>query len=316
MRVRLVTPTNSNISNSGNRVTAERYAGILRKLGHQVAVTASYEGQSCDVLVALHARKSFGSIRRFREQHPDVPLVVVLTGTDLYRDLRNSSQAKVSLELATRLVVLQRLGLEEIPERLRAKARVIYQSADCAGEPVPRSSADFRVCVAGHLRPEKDPFRAALAARRLPPGSRIKILHIGAALRPRMEQRAHRESELNQRYQWVGGLPRWKTRRLIAGSQLVAITSRIEGSSNVLSEALACSVPVVASRIPGLVGTLGPDYPGLFAAGDTSELADLLRRAECDRKFYAGLRSRCMRLASIVKPEKEIEAWRRLLKEI
>jgi putative glycosyltransferase (TIGR04348 family) len=316
MRVRLVTPTISNVSNSGNRVTAERYAGILRKLGHRVAISASYEGQRCDMLLALHARKSSGSIRRFREQYPDAPLIVVLTGTDLYRDLKKGGPARASLELATRLVVLQHLGLEEIPQHLRAKARVIYQSADCARAPAARPSADFRVCVAGHLRPEKDPFRTAMAARVLPAASRVKVIHIGAAIDPRMEKRARHESELNPRYRWVGGLPRRQTRQLIAGSDLVAITSKIEGSSNVLSESLACSVPVVASKIPGLVGTLGRDYPGFFAAGNTGALADLLWRAESDSKFYADLRSRCRRLANTVRPEREIAAWRRLLEEL
>jgi putative glycosyltransferase (TIGR04348 family) len=316
MKVRLVTPTLSNLTNSGNRVTAERYARILRSLGHRVDVAGSYDGESCDVLIALHAQKSSGSIRRFRKQNRDAPLVVVLTGTDLYRDLRRSGKARHSLELATRLVVLQGLGVEEIPPQLRAKARVIYQSAECAGERTSPPKTYFRVCVVGHLRSEKDPFRAALAARRLPATSKARILHIGAALDYSMTRQADRENELNPRYRWVGGLPRWKTRRLVASSHLVAITSRMEGSSNVLSESLACPVPVVASRISGLIGTLGPNYPGYFAVGDTDGLTDLLWKAESDREFYAGLRSWCRRLAPIVKPEREIEAWRRLLKEL
>src|SRR5262249_34692193 len=162
----------------------------------------------------------------------------------------------------SRLVVLQLKGLDEIPTRYRTKSEVIYQSADCvAGETRPPSSY-FKVCVVGHLRPEKDPMRAAMAVRRLSATSRIMVVQIGAALDKRMERRAVRESQMNPRYHWLGGQPRWKAARHIASSHLVAITSRIEGSSNVLSESLACSVPVVASRIPGLIGTLGPDYPG------------------------------------------------------
>src|SRR5262249_20427490 len=122
--------------------------------------------------------------------------------------------------------------------------------------------------------------------------------------------------ELNWRYRWLGGQPRSKAARHIASSHLVAITSRIEGSSNVLSESLACSVPVVASRIPGLIGTLGPDYPGYFKAGGTRGLRETLARAESDREFYEDLRVRCRRLAELVTRESEIEAWRRLLAEV
>src|SRR5262249_49410607 len=147
---------------------------------------------------------------------------------------------------------LQRNGLDEIPSRYRTKTAVIYQSADCVDPNTRPPSTYFKVCVVGHLRLEKDPLRAAMAIRGLAATSRIRIIHIGAALDPRMETQALRQSEQNPRYRWLGGQPRWKAARHIASSHLVAITSRIEGSSNVLSEALACSVPVVASRIPGL----------------------------------------------------------------
>jgi len=155
-----------------------------------------------------------------------------------------------------------------------------------------------------------------MAVRGLPANSRIKVVHIGAALNDRMEKQALREREINPRYRWLGGQPRWKAARHIASSHLVAITSRIEGSSNVLSESLACSVPVVASRIPGLIGTLGQDYPGYFTAGDTRDLREALARAESDREFYNELRLICGRRAAVVSPEHEMEAWRRLIDEV
>src|SRR5258708_2607054 len=117
MKLRLITPGRSNINN-GNRVTALRYAGILRRLGHRVTIDEHYEGASCDLLIALHARKSSDSILRFRERYPESPLVVVLTGTDLYRDLKTNGKARHSLEVASRVVVLQGMGLEEIGSRL------------------------------------------------------------------------------------------------------------------------------------------------------------------------------------------------------
>ena len=50
----------------------------------------------------------------------------------------------------------------------------------------------------------------------------------------------------------------------------------MEGSCNAMCEALALGVPVIASRISGLIGTLGEDYPGYFAVEDTQALAEQL----------------------------------------
>ena len=106
MRIVLVTPQSST-SQTGNAITARRWAAILRDLGHRVRVEPAYEAQPCDVLVALHARRSAPSVRRFHSRHPGKPLIVALTGTDLYQDLPNSASAQESLELASRLVLLQ-----------------------------------------------------------------------------------------------------------------------------------------------------------------------------------------------------------------
>ena len=72
----------------------------------------------CDVLIALHALRSADSIRRFHEAHPTKPLIVVLTGTDVYRDIHESKEAQRSLELATRLVALQKMALRGITQTL------------------------------------------------------------------------------------------------------------------------------------------------------------------------------------------------------
>ncbi len=127
MKICLVTPAPAR-SRKGNRVTALRWTRMLRDLGHRVAVEEEYGGQRCDMMVALHARRSHASIDRFHRVHPDLPLVLALTGTDLYGDIHTDPQAQESLEMASRFVLLQPAGIAELPERLRPKARVITQS--------------------------------------------------------------------------------------------------------------------------------------------------------------------------------------------
>jgi putative glycosyltransferase (TIGR04348 family) len=316
MKIAIITPAPAT-SRAGNRVTALRWGRILRQLGHRVVIAQEYEGDRYDLLIALHARRSFPSIERFRRQHPDAPLIVALTGTDLYEDIHTDPSAQASLELASWLVMLQPLGIEEIPARLRDKVRVIYQSAQGlkATAESPNTKNSFRVCVLGHLRLVKDPFRAALAVRRLPPSSQIQIVHVGAALSEDMAERARAEQADNSRYVWLGELPRAQALQILADSWLLVLSSRMEGGANVISEALAVSVPVLASRIPGSVGLLGPEYPGYFPVGDTQALASLLMRAETDAGFYNSLLDVCISLKPLVDPARERQSWQNLLAE-
>ena len=192
-------------SRSGNQVTAVRWAKILRKIGHRVVISQQYNGEEIDLLVALHARKSFDSIDYFRRAHSGRPLIVALTGTDLYRDLRQSMKAQRSLDIATRLIALQPRALDELRPAWRKKTRIIHQSVSPFEAGRPRSSEkNFDVCVVGHLRRVKDPFRSAIAARLLPDSSRIRVIHLGSSLSSLEEARARREMMSNPRYHWLG----------------------------------------------------------------------------------------------------------------
>ncbi|MBI3003059.1 MAG: TIGR04348 family glycosyltransferase [candidate division NC10 bacterium] len=315
MTICIVTPAPAR-SRNGNRVTALRWAAILRELGHRVVIEQEYDGRRCDVMVALHARRSFPSVERFRRQFPGAPLLLALTGTDLYDDLRTSGLARRSLELASRLIVLQPLALAELPTHLRDRARVIHQSAKRFPGRVSRAKDLFEVCVLAHLRPVKDPLRAAMAARLLPASSRIRVTHCGTALSEEMGKRARAEAASNPRYRWLGEVPRGKALRILASCRLLVVSSQLEGGANVISEAIAASVPILSSRIPGSMGILGPDYPGYFPVGDTRALASLLARAETDAPFYRALKEWCKQLTPLVRPVRERQAWERLLREL
>jgi putative glycosyltransferase (TIGR04348 family) len=315
MIVCLVTPAPPG-SRKGNRITALRWARLLRELGHRVRLTQQYRGQRSDLLVALHARRSAESVRRFRAEHPGKPLIVALTGTDLYHDIHHDPAAQASLALADRLIVLQPEGVRALPEPLRAKAVVIHQSAVApARRPPPRDDV-FEVCVLGHLRPVKDPFRAAEAARLLPTSSRVRIVQVGAALSDEMARHARAEAARNPRYVWLGELPRTAALRVLGRCRLLVLTSLMEGGANVISEALAVGTPVISSRIAGSIGLLGPDYPGYFPVGDTPALAELLHRAETDPVFYGELTAWCARLRGLADPARERQAWAELLGQL
>ena len=312
--VQLITPTKP--SHKGNWVTATRWARILRRLGHRVEIRQQIADRRCDLLVALHAHKSFASIDRFHRQYPDRPLVLALTGTDLYRDIRRFPDARRAMEWADRLILLQSEGREELEPELRPKCRVIRQSAARTGARVAKVRRWFDICVVGHLRPVKDPFRTAAAARLLPSTSRIRVLHAGAALSDEMETLARAEMADNPRYHWLGDRPRWQIRQLMAKSRLLVLTSELEGGANVVSEALVAHLPVISTRIAGSIGMLGEDYAGYFEVGDTEGLAALLSRCETDPAFLKRLEQRSRELAPLYDPELEEKAWSDLLAEL
>jgi putative glycosyltransferase (TIGR04348 family) len=303
-------------SQHGNGVTARRWAGILNDLGHEVRIAETYSPGHYCALIALHARKSAESVRSFHADHPRAPIVIALTGTDLYPDLATAGVDPAVLALAARLVVLQPLGLAQLGPRLRERTRVVIQSVP----PIPRLPARdgvFEVAFLAHVRPVKDPAVLAAALRRLPASSRILVTHVGEASDDALAAEMAAEAARNPRYVWQGPCPRQEALRVLARSRLLALTSRHEGGANVVSEALAAGVPVISSAIPGSIGLLGEDYPGYFPVGDADVLAGRLSAAEQDRDgYYRDLQRRCAALRPMVDPGQEQDAFAALMAEL
>jgi putative glycosyltransferase (TIGR04348 family) len=319
LRIQLLCPAPPD-SRSGNRVTALRWAKMIRALGHHARILHDLRdpnvGDRADVLVLLHAKKCAGAARRFRSRHPHRPLVVALTGTDLYRDLDTQPSAHRSLELADRIILLQRSGLLRLAPHIRKKSQIIHQSTPPVSESISRSTRHFDVCVVGHLRGVKDPMRCAMAVRRLPDSSRIRVTHLGKALTSHFESRATKEMRTNSRYRWLGERSHVATRKQIARSHVFVLTSKMEGGANVIGEACVAGVPIIASHIDGSIGLLGEQHPGFFERGDTAELRRLLICAENDERFLQRLCASSRRAAPLFAPEREKNEWRKLIEKL
>ncbi len=315
MNIRLVTPAPRG-SLAGNRASAKRWAAILRRLGHRIAVETDYRGEPADLMIALHAWRSAAAIAHFAETWPDRPLVVVLTGTDAYRFIHSHRETTLaSLEAADRIVGLHDPVGNVLPERLRPKLRVIVQSARPLTTRRP-ARRHFRVCVAGHLREEKDPLRPARAVRELPSGSRIRVDAYGGAHSDDWARAAHAEMQINPRYRWHGEIPHAELRRVFSRSQLLVLPSLMEGGANVVSEAVMAGLPVIASDIEGSVGLLGSDYPGYYPVGDAEALRKRLLQAESDPTFYETLENSCAMRRARFTPEREQAGWAALIDDI
>ena len=271
LRIVIASPASAQ-ENNGNWQTASRWAGFLHD-DYAVEIVPEWQAGDADLLIALHARRSAPSLAAFASAYPARPSVLVLTGTDLYRDIGTDASAAAALSRARALVLLQPAGLDRLPAAMRAKAHVIYQSAEAMpADPTRRKRA---ICMVGHLRDEKDPRTFMRAAGMLP----YQFIHIGDALDPALEAAARRTALDHPNYQWLGGLPRAEARERLARSHAMVIASTMEGGANVIIEAVTSAVPVLASAIEGNRGMLGDDYAGYFPVGDATALAALIDRS-------------------------------------
>ena len=305
----LVTPALAD-ANNGNWQTAKRWARHLA--GHyRVRLESQWTHGNEDLLLALHARRSAASVAAFAGAHPARGLLLALTGTDLYGDIDHDAAAQRSLALATRLIVLQELGDQAVPERWRDKCRVCFQSTTTRAT-LDKTRHHLRAVMVGHLREVKSPQTYFDAALRLAQRSDILLDHVGDGLDPKLAEQAQALSAQLPTYRWLGGMPHAAVRARIQRAHVLVHPSRIEGGAHVVMEAVCSGTPVLASRIPGNVGMLGPDYAGYFQPGDAEGLALALQRCRDDPAMLDTLRAQCARRAPLFAPARERDTLLRL----
>ncbi len=309
----LVTPALAD-ANNGNWQTAQRWARMLAS-AYDVRLAAQWRpGDAGDVMLALHARRSAASIEAFAAAHPAHARVVALTGTDLYGDIpRGDASALRSLDLATRLIVLQDMAPEIVPAAHRAKVRVCFQSTPSRRR-LDKTTQRLRAVVVGHLRAVKDPLTVLRAVGRLTHRHDIVVDHIGHALEPDLE-RAARQCMRDHvgTYRWLGGMDHAHTLARIQRAHVLVHPSVMEGGAHVVMEAVRCATPVIASRMAGNLGMLGRNYRGLFGVGDDAVLAALLERARDDARWLSGLERQCAARAKLFAPERERATLQRIV---
>lgn len=268
-----------------------------------------------DAMIALHARRSADSIARWADGSKRGPLAVVLTGTDLYRDIASDADAERSLQLADRLVVLHERAVEDLPAQYRHKAVACFQSTP-SRMPLDKPKRHLRALMVGHLRPEKAPQTYFAAARRLADRKDILLDHIGAALDPAFGAGAQSLQQNCPNYRWLGALPHADARRRIQAAHVLVHPSVMEGGAHVVMEAICSGTPVLASRIAGNVGMLGADYAGYFDPGDDEGLARMLERCRDDPAILSRLGAQCALRAPLFDPARERATLRALLAEM
>jgi putative glycosyltransferase (TIGR04348 family) len=310
-RILLITPARES-DNNGNYHTAARWAAMLSPR-FEVTVSQRFDGEESDILLALHARRSAPAIAAFRARNPKAPIVLALTGTDLYKDLVERDAAAIrSLQFASVWVTLQedaphylaQLNLPILPNGGGRNIHVVFQSAP----PIATALKDpnvLNVAFVGHLRGEKDPQTLFEALRLIPFEVPIAVNVAGNALDNALAEEATLLAEEDARFAWLGGLSHERARALIAQAHVLVVPSRMEGGANVIAEALTAGTPVIASNVSGNVGMLGTDWPGYFPLGNAPALAETLMLCLRDPGSFALLQRAAHERAPLFLPANE-----------
>jgi putative glycosyltransferase (TIGR04348 family) len=281
-----------------------RWQSFLKKLGHEVQISNHWSGKNTDALIVLHAYRSHASIIQFRKLYPHHPIILIMTGTDLYRDMPSHPEVLKSMEMSDAIIVLQSAAMTMIPKHLQAKTHVIYQSTKSVKRKALLKKS-FLISVIGHLRPEKDPFCTPESLKYLRPESKIQVSHLGKAMSPEMKSLAKAYNKELKNYRWLDELSHSETLQQLSRSHLMVISSLMEGGAHVVTEAIAIGVPVIASDIPGNRGLLGDDYPGYYPVGDAKSLALMLQKTEFEPAFYKSLEAHIKKRVRYAQPSAE-----------
>lgn len=316
MEIILVSPAAVQSSN-GNYTTAIRWKKILQTLGHHVYLTQTYDKRRCDMMIALHAWRSAKAIQSFKSHFPDKPLIVALTGTDAYRFIHTHAEETLkSIELSDYLVGLHELIANAIPQQFHHKLNVIFQASTLKPSRNKKIKNHFNICIAGHLRDEKDPLRTAYAVRSLPTSSKIYAAHYGKAHDREWERQARLENAKNRRYCWQGEISQSLLRVKFSQAKLMVLSSRMEGGANIISEAIMLGLPVIASDIEGSIGLLGKNYAGYFEVENTLHLKNILLHCERNKDFLHLLKYQCQTRRKLFTQQKELSNWQQLLYKV
>lgn len=310
-------------ANNGNWRTAHRWSTLLSQ--HYRVIVQGDESEKIeasqsptaapDLLIALHARRSASLIQQCHTQHPDTPIVVVLTGTDLYKDLPYNADAQASLQTANALIVLQEDAIQHIPLQYRHKTHVVFQSAKPLA-PAQKTKGKLQCVVVGHLRDEKDPTTILNALNDLPTALPIHITHIGAPLDTILAAASQAKMAEDGRYHWVGALSHGLTRAAIKRSHVLIHPSMMEGGANVIAEAILSGTPVLASKMSGNIGMLGYDYSGYFPVGDAKTLAALMQKCLSDPNFLLRLNIQAQGRAQLFLPATERDTLKKIIQSL
>lgn len=221
-----------------------------------------------------------------------IPYSFTAHGSDLHRDRHMLREKVAAADLVVTVSLYNRQWiLNECGPACGQKLAVIHCGVDTQAfrpPPGPRENSPPRwsiLCV-GTLHEVKGQRVLLEACRQLAERGRDFVCHlVGDGPDRRSLERQARQAGLERHVRFHGPLTRSSLAELLAQADVLAAPSvasrdgRREGIPVALMEAMACGVPVVASRLSGIPELVDHETSGLLVPpGDPQALADALER--------------------------------------
>lgn len=287
---------------SGIRVTCNRwglpsrwYARCLPWLAAAVwrrsTVIRSHQVPGAEI--ALAAARRFGKLFVARcgylhsdfaaQRHgPDSP--AASRARDLERRVFRGADRVVVTTDAMRETVCGRYGLPV--ERVRVIPNYVETDRFHPAPALPREP--FRLCFVGRLEDQKNPLTLIEAVA----GLDLELAIVGSGgLEAAVRELA---SARGVRAHFLGNVPNGRLPEVLRSASAFILPSRYEGHPKALLEAMACGLPVIGTRVPGIRELLHDGETGFLADPEPESLREAVRRVAADpeRAAQIGRRAR------------------------
>ena len=273
----------------GSRLNPALYAGSLRE-----PLMKLRERFAFDVILCSWVYPDGTAVARLAPEL-GCPFVLIAQGSDVHAYLEHPVRRRFILETVDRAAALITRSAD-LARRLREagaqadKLHPIYNGVDTATfRPADRAGARSAlnlppdagiVLYVGNLLPVKNPLLAVRAhaelCRRLPAKNPL-LLMIGAGPLADAVRAEASALGIGERVRLLGRQPPAEVARFMQAADTLCLSSDNEGVPNVILEAFACGLRVVATKVGGIAEVLPHDFLGrLVAKGSVEELAGAL----------------------------------------
>jgi glycosyltransferase involved in cell wall biosynthesis len=294
--------------NRGNSLTAERIKKGLIKKGMAVSVFDSSKDSinetaefNPDIVHCLHGTRSQLYIPELYH-HISAPLVTTLTGTDYNSpEKQGTLSEKLSYMLQRSSAVITfnsfaRALLLEIFPAFSETVHIIPQSVELMTLNESRNSIrnkyeytekDVIILMAGGIRKIKNleySLDACFEIEKENP--HIKLILAGPVIEQDSADQILSKGKELKCFSYLGELSQHETRRLMYASDIFLNTSISEGMSGAILEAMAESLPVIATRNSGNAALVDNNENGfLVLLNDQEDLIEKLLRLISDKEL-------------------------------
>ena len=289
--IKIYSPTRDNVV-TGNYVTAKRYAYHLQNLGHSVSICTGFEEkvnvEEVRCAFVLHAEKGFHVVKELAAKN--IPVVLVLTGTDLYRDIISTKNSKKehclrSIQLASAIVVLHENAVSDLLKVVSFPRERIFVVLQSVVDFKKRSfffkkKNHYKILLLSNIREEKGIIIAIAGflefQKNIDARTKFTLDHIGGVLDQGYFKKITNLLEGVKSVSFLGSAEKEKLQTILASYDLLLHSSFIEGGSLVIQEAHNAGLPIIASDISCHTALLGSAYVGLHSVGSAVDVSEKL----------------------------------------